>query len=160
LLISPHPNLTITVSSSDRWTPFFSVPRGYDALATLCHLLSHGHDHVAETSRADHYRACVATTGSLCYSLPQSVGMTVAFPLRYKKGNPSTVLPVANLACFRARQCRHSCFSLRLVFGQPATSPSLLLLCPLIEQAVSLSSSRTSRRSSEEDREKNPSLHR
>jgi hypothetical protein len=50
-------NLTVTVSSSDRWTPSFSVPRWYDVVASPCHLFSRGHDHVAETSRADHYQA-------------------------------------------------------------------------------------------------------
>jgi hypothetical protein len=69
------------------------------------------------------------------------------FPLRYKKGNPPAVLPLPSLACFQARQRRHSCFPLRLVFGHPATSPSLPLLHPLAEQVVLLSSSTTSRRS-------------
>jgi hypothetical protein len=45
-------------------------------------------------------------------------------------------------------------------FGQPATSPSLSSAPLLAEQVVPLSSSTTSRRSSEEDREKNPSPHR
>jgi hypothetical protein len=85
--------------------------------------------------------------------------MTVAFPLRYKKGNPSTVLPLPSLACFRARQCRRSCFPLRLVFGQPATSP-FLSFSPTPRASCLPSSSTTSRRSSEEDREKNPNLHR
>jgi hypothetical protein len=54
---SPCYNLTVTVNSSDRWTPFFSVPRWYDAVASHCHLFSRDHDHVAKTSWADHYRA-------------------------------------------------------------------------------------------------------
>jgi hypothetical protein len=53
--------------------------------------------------------------------------MTVAFPLRYEKGNPSVLLLLPSF-CFRARQCRCSCFPLRLVFGHPATSPSPPLL--------------------------------
>jgi hypothetical protein len=73
--------------------------------------------------------------------------MTVAFLLGYKKGNHPAVLLLPSLAKSRARQCRRSCFPLRLVFGQPATSPSLLLLRPLAKQAVSPSSSTTSRRS-------------
>jgi hypothetical protein len=62
--------------------------------------------------------------------------MTVVFPLRYKKSSPPVVLPLPSLSCFRARQCSHSCFPLRLVFGHPATSPSLPLLRPLLEQAI------------------------
>jgi hypothetical protein len=45
--------------------------------------------------------------------------MTVAFPLGYKKGNPSAMLPLPSLAKFRARQCRRSCFPLRLVLANP-----------------------------------------
>jgi hypothetical protein len=88
----------------------------------------------------------------------------LGWPLRFhwgiKKGNPPAVLLLPSLAKFRARQCRRSCFPLRLVFGHPATSPSMSLLRPVTEQAASLSSLTTSRRSSEEDWEKNPSLHR
>jgi hypothetical protein len=39
--------------------------------------------------------------------------------LNYKKGNSSAVLPLPSSACFRARQCRPSCFSLRLVLVNP-----------------------------------------
>jgi hypothetical protein len=120
------------------------VPRWYDAVVSPCHLFSRGHDHVVETSRADHYRAPCGNR-----RVPTSVSWDDrCVPLNYKKGNPSAVLPLPSLACFRARQCRRSCFSpLRLVFGQPATSPSLTLLRPLTEQAVSPSSLTTSRRS-------------
>jgi hypothetical protein len=113
------------------------VPRWYDAVASPCHLFSRSHDHVVETSRADHYRA-------LCFHcriaplIPTSVGWDDrCVPLSYKKGNPSAMLPLPSLTFLRARQCRHSCFPLRLVFGQPATSPSLSLLRPLAEKAVS-----------------------
>jgi hypothetical protein len=54
--------------------------------------------------------------------------MTVAFPLRYKRGSPLAVLLLLSLICFRARQCRRSRFPLWLVFGHPATSPSPPLL--------------------------------
>jgi hypothetical protein len=56
-LNSRYYNITIPVNSSDRWNPFFSAPRWYDDVASPCHLVPRGHDHVAETSRADHYRA-------------------------------------------------------------------------------------------------------
>jgi hypothetical protein len=143
----------------DRWTPFVSVPRWYDAVALRCHLFSRVHDHIVETSRADHYRA-PCSNRRIAPLVPTPVGWDDRWvPLRYKRGNPSAVLQLPSLACFRARQGRRSCFPLAS-FGQPATSPSPLLLRPLIEQAVSPSSSTTSRRSSEEDRGKNLGLHR
>jgi hypothetical protein len=86
----------------------------------------------------------------------------LGWPLRFRwgiKGNPPAALLLPSLACLRARLCRRSCFPFRLVFGHPATSPSLPLLRPVTEQAVSSSSSTTSRRSSGEDQEKNPRLH-
>jgi hypothetical protein len=136
LLNSPCYKLTVTVNSSDRWTPFFSVPRWYDAVASHCHLFSRHHDHVAETSRADHYRALCGHR-QIAPLVPTSVGWDDrCIPLSYKKRNPSTVLPLPSLAYLRARQCRRSCSPLRLVFGQPATSPSPSLLRPLAEQAV------------------------
>jgi hypothetical protein len=135
------------------------VSRWYDAVASPCHLFSRGHDHVAETSRADHYRALCGNR-RIAPLVPTSVGWDDrCILLSYKKGNPSAVLPLPSLACFRPRQCRRSCFPLRLVFGQPATSPSLPLLRPLAEQVISTSSSTTCGRSSEEDREKDLSLH-
>jgi hypothetical protein len=145
------------VRSSDRWTPFVSVPRWYDAVALPRHFFSRDHDHVVETSRADHYRAPCGNR-QITLVVPTSVGWEDGcVPLSYKKGNPPAVLPLPSLSCFQTRQCRHSCLSLRLVFGQPATSPSLSLLRPRIEQVVSPSSSTTSKRSLEEGREKNPS---
>jgi hypothetical protein len=62
--------------------------------------------------------------------------MTVAFPLRSKKGSPPVVLPLPSLAYLWAQQHRRSLSFLRLVFGHPATSPSLPLLRPLPEQVV------------------------
>jgi hypothetical protein len=79
LLNSPCYNLTVTVNSSDRWTPFVSVPRWYDVVASPCHLFPRDHDHVAETSRADHYRAPCGNRRIAPLALPQTVGMTVAF---------------------------------------------------------------------------------
>jgi hypothetical protein len=123
------------------------VPRWYDAVASPCHLVSRDHDHVAETSWADHYRAPCGNR-RIAPLVPTSDGWDDrCAPLSYKKGNPSVVLPLPSLTCFRARCCRHSCSPLRLAFGHPTTSPSPLLLRPLTEQAVSPSSSTTYRRS-------------
>jgi hypothetical protein len=128
LLNSPRYNLTIAFNFFDRWTPFFSVPRWYDAVVSPCHLFSRGHDHVAETSRADHYRAPCGHHW-IALLVPTSVGWDDhCILLSYKKRNPSTVLPLPSLAYLRARQCRRSFLPLRLVFGQPAISPSPLLL--------------------------------
>jgi hypothetical protein len=98
----------------------------------------------------------VATAGSLRQSLPQSVGMTVVFLLRYKKGNPSAVCYCQVSPIFELDIAAALVFPLRLVFGQPATSPSPLLLHPLIEQAVLLSSLTTSRRSSKKTERRTP----
>jgi hypothetical protein len=53
--------------------------------------------------------------------------MTVVFPLRCKKRSPPAVPPLPSLACFRSRQCRHSCFPLRLVLANPL--PAHLYRC-------------------------------
>jgi hypothetical protein len=103
------------------------VPRWYDAVASPCHLFSHDHDHVAETSRADHYRAPCGNRRIAPLALPQSVRMTVSFRWTIKRETLSQGLPLPSLACLRARHCRRSCLSLRLVFGQP--TPSHLSLC-------------------------------
>jgi hypothetical protein len=158
LLNSPCYNLTVTVNSSDRWTPFFSVPRWYDVVASHCHLFSRDHDHVVETSRADHYRAPCGNH-RIAPLAPTPHGWDDrCVPLSYKKGNPPAVLPLPSLVCFRIRQNRRSCFPLRLVFGQPATSPSPLLLRSLAKQVVLPASSMTYRRSGEKT-EKEPHLH-
>jgi hypothetical protein len=103
----------------DSWTPFVSTPRWYDAIASPYHLFSCDHDHVVETSRADHYRAPCGNR-QIALLVPTSVGWDDrCVPLSYKKGNPSAMLPLLSLACFRARQCRHSCFPLRLVLVNP-----------------------------------------
>jgi hypothetical protein len=116
LLNSPCYNLTVTVSSSDRWAPSFSVPRWYDAIASPCHLSSRGHDHVVETSQADHYRAPCGNH-RITPLVPTSVGWyDRCIPLSYKKGNPSAALPFPSLACFQAWHCCHSCF-----FSPPAS---------------------------------------
>jgi hypothetical protein len=85
------------VRSLDRWTPLFSVPRWYDAVASPCHLFSLGHDHVAETSRVDHYRAPCGHC-QIALLVPILVGWDDrCVPLRYKKGNPPAVLPLPGL---------------------------------------------------------------
>jgi hypothetical protein len=156
MLNSPCYNLTVTVNSSDRWTPFFSVPRWYDAVALPCHLFSRDHDHVAETSRADHYRALCGNR-RISPLVPTSDGWDDRCALlSYKKGNPSVVLPLPSLTCFRARRCLYSCFPLRLVFGHPATSPSPLLLRPITEQAFFAIFVDDLQKKLEEDRKKNP----
>jgi hypothetical protein len=118
----------------DRWTPFISVPRWYDAVASPCHIFSCDHDHVVETSRADHYRAPYGNR-RITPLVPTSVDWDDrCVPLSYKKGNPSAVLPLPSLACFRARQCRRSYFSPPASFGQPASSSSPLLLRPSLSK--------------------------
>jgi hypothetical protein len=100
LLNSPCYNLTVTVNSSDCWTPFFPVPRLYDVVASHCHLFSRYHDHVAETSRADHYRA-PRRNRRIAPLAPTSDGWDGrCVPLSYKKGNPPAVLLLPSLACF------------------------------------------------------------
>jgi hypothetical protein len=69
-------------------------------------------------------------------------------PLSYKKGNPPAVLPFPSLACFRARQCRHSCFSLRLVLANPL----LVHLCRCSAHSLSTLFSRLRRLPPEEVR--------
>jgi hypothetical protein len=159
LLNSPRYELTITFNSSDRWTPSFSVPRWYDAVASLCHLFSRGNDHVVETSRAHHYRApcCHRRIAPLVLT---SVGWDDrCAPLRYKREALPRCCHYQVSPAFELDSAATLCFSLQLVFGQPPTSPSLLLLRPLTEQAVPPSSSTTSRGSSKEDREKDPNRH-
>jgi hypothetical protein len=119
LLNSRCYNLTILINSSDRWTPFFSAPRWYDAIASHCHLFSRDHDHVAETSRADHYRAPCGNR-RIASLVPTPVGWdNRCAPLSYKKGNPPAVFPLPSLACFRICQYRRSCFPLRLALANP-----------------------------------------
>jgi hypothetical protein len=136
LLNSPCYNLTVTVNSSDRWTPFFSVPRWYDAVASHCHLFSRDHDHVAETSRADHYRAPCGNC-RIAPLAPTSDGWDDrCVPLSYKKGKPLRGVAIAKSRLLSNWSYHRSCFPLRLVFGHPATNPSPLLLRSLTEQAV------------------------
>jgi hypothetical protein len=95
LLNSPYYNPTVTVSSSDRWTPFFSVPQWYDAVATLCHLFSRGNNHVIETSRVDHYRAPCGHR-RIAQLVPTLVGWDDhCVPLSYKKGKPFRGVAIA-----------------------------------------------------------------
>jgi hypothetical protein len=95
------------------------VPRWYDAVASPYHLFSRDHDHVVETSRADHYRA---PCGNRWFAprAPTSVGWDDRCVSGAIKGrNPSAVWPLPSLACLRVRQCRHSYFSLWLVLANP-----------------------------------------
>jgi hypothetical protein len=85
--------------------PFVSVPRSYDTVASPCHLFSRDHDHIVETSRADHYRAPCGNR-RIAPLVPTSVAWDDrCVPLSYKKGNPSAVLPLTSLACFRVCRC-------------------------------------------------------
>jgi hypothetical protein len=132
------------------------VPRWYDVVASPCHLFSRDHDHVAETSRVDHYRAPCGNR-RITLLVPTSVGWDDrCVPLSYKKGNPPAVLQLPSLAYFRARQCRRSCFLLRLVLVNPplahpvVASPTHWASC----LAVFVDDLQ---KKLEEDREKNPS---
>jgi hypothetical protein len=88
-------------------------------LASPCHLFSRDHDHVAETSQADHYRASCGNR-RIAPLVPTSDGWDDrCVSLSYKKGNPLAVLLLPSLACFRICQYRRSCFPLRLALANP-----------------------------------------
>jgi hypothetical protein len=155
LLNSPCHDLTITVSLSGRWTPSFSVPRLYDTVASLCHLFLAATIASPRPHGPTIIEPRVATTASLRQPLPQMVLDDCCGCVEEKNESPPTVFSLPSLASFRARHHHCSLFSLRLVFGQTATNPSLLSASLLVEQAIPPSSSTTSRRSLEEDQEKN-----
>jgi hypothetical protein len=112
------------VNSSDRWTPFVLVPWWYDIVASHCHLFSCNHDHVVKTSRADRYRAPCGNR-RIAPLVPTSDGWDdCCAPLSYKKGNPTAVLLLPSLACFRIWQYRRSYFPLRLVLANPPLAHS------------------------------------
>jgi hypothetical protein len=71
------------------------------------------------------------------------------------KRKPSVSIPPFELDIIVALPFPSTCF-----FGQTATKQSPLSALFLAKQVLPLSSSAASRRSSEQDREKNPSLHR
>jgi hypothetical protein len=75
----------------------------------------------------------VATAGSLHEPLPQSVGTTVAFRGAIKRRNPPVVLPLPVSPAFEFESVATLIFFPPASFGQPTTSPSLLLLRPLVE---------------------------
>jgi hypothetical protein len=126
------------------------VPRWCGTVASPYHLFSCGHDHVVETSRDDHYRAPCGHR-RITPLVPTSVGWDDhCVPLSYKNGNPSVVLPLPSLACFRARQCLRSCFPLRLVL----VNPPLAHLCRCSAHSLSKLFSRLRRQSPEEARKK------
>jgi hypothetical protein len=138
------------VRSSNCWTPFVSVPRWYDAAASPCHLVSRDHDHVVETSRADHYRASCGYR-RIAMLVPTSVGCDDrCVPLSYKKRNPSAVLPLLSLTWFRARQCHRCCFPLQLVL----VTPPLARLCRCVAHTSSKLFSCLRRQPPEEARKK------
>jgi hypothetical protein len=61
------------------------VPQWYDAVASPCHLFSHDHDHIVETSRSDHYRAPCGNNWTALL-VPTSVGWDDrCVPLSYKR---------------------------------------------------------------------------
>jgi hypothetical protein len=136
LLNSPCYNLTVTVNSSDHWTPFFSVSRWYDAVASHCHLFSRDHDDVAETSQADHYRA-PRRNRQIAPLAPTSDGWDDhCVPLSYKKKKPFRGVSIAKTRQISSSIVSPLLFSPSPSFGQPATSPSLPLLRPLAKQDV------------------------
>jgi hypothetical protein len=77
----------------------------------------------------------VATAGSLREPLPPSVGMTVAFRWDIKRGKPFRGVAIAKSRLLPSSTVSPPLFFLPASFGQPTTSPSLLLLRPLAEQA-------------------------
>jgi hypothetical protein len=135
LLNSRCYNITVTVNFSDHWTPFFSVPRWYDAVASPCHLFSCDHDHVVETSRADRYRAPCGNR-RIAPPVPSSVGWDDrCVPLGYIKEKPSRGVAIAKSRLPSNLAVSPLLFSPSASFGQPATHPFLPLLHPLVEQA-------------------------
>jgi hypothetical protein len=132
------------------------VPRWYDAVASPCHLFSRDHDHVAETSQADHYRAPCGNR-RIAPLVPTSVSWDDrCIPLSYKKGNPPACCNCQVSPAFEPGIVAALVFP-SASFCQPATSPSLSLLRPGIEPAVYPSSSTTSRRSSKKTERRTPS---
>jgi hypothetical protein len=108
------------VRSLDRWTPFVSVPRWYDAIALPCHLFSRDHDHVVATSWADHYRAPCGNRW-IAPRAPTSVGWDdCCVPWGYKMGKPS-----CNVAIAKSRLLSSSTVS-------PLLLPRLVLANPLL----------------------------
>jgi hypothetical protein len=143
----------------DYWTPFVSVPRWYDAVASPCHLFSRDHDHVIETSRADPYRAPCGNRW-IAPRAPTSVGWDDrCVPLGYKKEKPFRGVAIAKSRRVRVRQCHHSYFSLRLVLANPL----LVHLCCCFTHSPSKLVSRLRRPPPEEARRRpkeEPRLHR
>jgi hypothetical protein len=126
------------------------VPRWYDAVVSPCHLFSRDHDHVAETSQADHYRAPCGNR-RIAPVVPTSVGWDdCCIPLSYKKGNPSAVLPLLSLACFELDSVASLVFPIRLVL----VNPPLAHLCHCSAHSPSKLFSRLCRQPPEEARKK------
>jgi hypothetical protein len=112
--------------------------------------LFRGHDHVAETSRADHYRApcCHHRIALLVLT---SVGWDDrCVPLRYKGGALPRGCHYQVSPAFELDNAGALCFSLQLVFGQPATSSPL----PLLRHSPSKLFRRLCRQPPEEARKK------
>jgi hypothetical protein len=140
------------VNSSDRWTPSFSVPQWYDAVASLSisfprpRSLRRGLTGQPLSSPVCHHR--------IAPLVPTSVGwMTVAFCWGIK-GKPSRSVVIAKSRLLSSSTVPPLLFSSPASFGQSATSPSLLSTPLLAEKAIPLSSSITSRRSSEDQEKK------
>jgi hypothetical protein len=107
------------VRSSDRWIPFFSVPRWYDAVASPCHLFSRGHDHVAETSRADHYRAPCGHR-RITPLVPTSVGWDDrCVSVEVYKEKPSRGVVITKSRLLSSSTVSPLLFPLRLVLANP-----------------------------------------
>jgi hypothetical protein len=132
------------------------VPRWYDAVASPCHLFSRGHNHVAETSRADHCRA-PCDHRRIAPLVPTSVGWDDrCVPLSYKKGKPFRGVAIAKSRLLSSSTVSPLLVSPSASFGQPATSPSPLLLRPRRASYLAVFVDNLQKKL-EEDREKNPS---
>jgi hypothetical protein len=127
LLNSPCYNLTITVNSSDRWTPFVSVPRWYDAVASPCHLFPR--------PRSRHRDLTGWPLSSPVWQPPDRSASPylrrLGWPLRFRwgiKGKPSRGVAIAKSCLLSNLTVSPLLFSPLASFGQPATSPFPLLL--------------------------------
>jgi hypothetical protein len=106
-------------------------------VASPFHLFSRDHDHVVETSRADRYRAPCGNR-RIASLVPTSVGWDDrCVPLGYIKEKPFRGVAIAKSRLLSSSTVSPLLFFPPASFCQPATSPSLLLLRPPAEQAVS-----------------------
>jgi hypothetical protein len=132
------------------------VTRWYDAVASPSHLFSRDHDHVVETSRADHYRAPCGKCRIAPLALPQSVGMTVAFRRTIKRETLLRCFHCQVSPAFELNRVAAFLF-LRLALVNPPPSPTSAIASPTQRASCFTVFVDHLQKKFEEDREKNPS---